>query len=152
MALIFSPSIASAYMNFFLPRGGKSISIFSNAVAQPSAATLISNWASYKTSTGVALASGNFNFGWLQPYSLLGINDPGPITPFNTGTAAWAVIWENNNWSTGASLDSSLPTTSFMIVPVSGPTGNGVVRLSTASLVAGQQAMIVDVTFTGAMV
>jgi len=54
------------------------------------------------------------------------------VTPVNSGTASWAIIWDSTVVS--APNASTIPTTNFMVVPVGNMTSNAAIRLITTSI------------------
>lgn len=100
---------------------------------QPSAATIAGSWSSYNS------ANSNFliNFpavGWTHPIS--GTVTFASITAFpaatpatNTGTGTWCIVWSIN--PTAPQLASgTIPSTSFLVGPVTNLAGNGIVRFN----------------------
>jgi hypothetical protein len=121
---------------------------------QPSAASIIASWSSYNTSVLVHWDGVKF---LLPPDSLTitsqkstTTSTPTARTAVGTGVAEWAIIWTRDNTGFGvaqsAVLNTSLPRSQFLIVPASGPTGNGVVKVSTANIVTGTSYAPTDIT------
>lgn len=54
------------------------------------------------------------------------------VTPVNSGTASWAIIWDNTVVS--APNASTIPTTNFLVVPVGSMTSNSSIRLITTTI------------------
>jgi hypothetical protein len=156
MALIYSPSLSALFMQgLIMPYGSGNNNQFSVVFMsgpQPTAAELAANWSTTYKYPSNCLAVAQLSINWTQTDTLVSITNPQTLNAFGTGTAAWAVWFSNNNWLTSASLSGSLPIASFMILPVSISTGNGVIRLNTVDLVSGQPFTIVDGGFTARMV
>lgn len=129
---------------------GGAITIYSGA--QPTAVTVASDWASYKSSNAACLAhfiSGpnwSFNAGTLTYYNT---NNTSTTLTFNTGTATWAIVWTGISGSstfTGAvsqvQLSSgTLPNSGgFAVVPVTDLAGTGLVKLADVNIVPGTTA------------
>ena len=65
----------------------------------------------------------------------------------NNGTATWAAIWKMSP-NIFASADTTFPADNpYMIVPVSGTTGNGVVKLSTTTI-SGSAPTLANINIT----
>jgi hypothetical protein len=119
---------------------------------QPTPDAFIAGWSTTYKYPLNCLAAADLGYNWTQTDVLVGVTNPQTVTAFGTGTATWAVVFNNNNWSSSGSLSGSLPSTGFMLLPVSISTGNGVLRLNTVSLVSGQPVTITDGGFTARMV
>ena len=153
MALIFTTPLANLcmYQCFYLQSGTNTwdCTIFSGT--QPTAAQITSNWATY---------SANYlchwiNATWITPtdqntldaLQLLTANIPAATAAFRTGTASWAILWNHTpNVSEAAVQGASLPSTIFWVVPVTNNGGNGVLRLTTTSIVSGTLYQPNDIT------
>ena len=129
-----------------------SITIYSGS--QPSSSTLISSWSSYNSSNSNFLAHWPVSAGggpiWTVPYGNNSL--PGPLyqlTPgsgviaTNTGTASWAILWSVLVSSASMAV-SSIPLSTFIVVPVTLTTNYGVIRVNTLSVVSGQVYTIID--------
>lgn len=111
---------------------------------QPTAANIITNWASFN--------SANANF--LLHYSSVGFTQPAsgilmtvttfPVStlPTNTGTGAWAIIWSTNPLI--GVMNGAIPTTSFIVGPVSDSVGNGIIRFSNTTITTGVSKALLD--------
>ena len=124
-----------------------SVTVFSGT--QPSAADVLASWPTYSAQylahwTGVQ---------WPTPagYNTLGsgnqitANTPAAQNAFRSGTATWA-IWWTSNISEATVQGASLPSTAFVILPVSGSTGTGCVRMTSTSLTSGVSYQPTDIT------
>lgn len=135
------------------------VSVYSGV--QPDSETIENNWSSYKASNAAFLAhypaptwTANTSFTDSQPtynggttsmrsgstwYGLTSTpvlfstaNATANVTPINSGTASWAIIWPS---TVGAAPNAStIPSTKFLVVPVGGMTSNSAVRLITTSI------------------
>lgn len=156
MALIYSPSLSSLFMHGLIMPYGNGInnqfSVVFMSGTQPTPAQLIAGWDSTYKFPLNCLAAATLALNWTQTDTLVSILNPQTITAFGTGTTTWAVWFGNNNWLSSASFSNGLPTTNFMILPVSVSTGNGIIRLNTVDLVSGQPVTITDGGFTARMV
>lgn len=112
---------------------------------QPSANTLISDWNTIRSLLLITWQSvGYAQSGATSPGTGIFVGNSLPsATAQASGTATWGVIWATNLNVTPA---SSLPTTSFIIVPVSDSAGNGVIKLASTSLVSGSPYTIQTLT------
>lgn len=145
MTLIFSPGMRNLYMGRGVAAGFAgtfAISVYSGV--QPTAAQITSNWTSYNEPTPGFLVHYT-GAAWTQPSNgiLLQLTLPAAQTVLNSGLASWAILWSTN--LTLANVQSStLPSTSFMVVPCSDSTGQGVVRFTNSTLTAGVSTPILD--------
>lgn len=150
--------------NLFLQRGlvGNllSSSVYGTAVtraitlysgAQPAADTVVSSWASYNTSFLIHWQ----NIPLINPFPeatipyLTNNTLPSAVAATNTGTASWAIVWAGNpatGTAAGQISNATIPTTSFIIVPVSDVFGTGVLKLTTTTIVATTSYMFLDFT------
>lgn len=130
---------------------GASITIYGGA--QPTASTVATSWSSYRSSNVDCLAhfvtgpSWAYNAGTLTWYNT---NNTGTTNVYNTGTATWAILWtgETGSATTGTVTTvqvsgSTLPNSgAFFVVPVSGSTGTGVIRMVDVNVVPGTTATV----------
>ena len=128
------------------------VTIFSGT--QPSAANIIASWTSYNGSALVHWTDAQ----WPQPadYNTLGATKattatlPTAKNAFNSGTATWALIWSGTNIGptiTQANVQSAtLPSTYFIVVPVSNGGGNGVVKMTSTTIASGSSYQPIDIT------
>lgn len=70
---------------------------------------------------------------------------PTDVACINTGTCTWAIVSQEFNYDLGT---RSQPPTSFIVVPVSDPSGTAPVRLSTVNLVQGSTFNVYDIGIT----
>lgn len=127
----------------------RAITLYSGV--QPSADTIVSSWASYNTSFLVHWP----NIPILNPFAELAspyiTNDtlPSAVAASNSGTASWAILWGANPLAgTGAGQisNATIPTTTFIIVPVSDVFGTGILKLTTTTITAPTTYMFLDFT------
>lgn len=143
--ITFHPNIRNLMVGRGLLSGFSSpsaISVYSGA--QPTSAEITANWASY--------ASGSANFlahfvggAWSQPSGgiLLQLTIPPASTALHTGTGTWCILWSTNVSAAAVAL-TSLPSTAFIVGPVSDGIGPGVVRFSNPALVVSTSVTILD--------
>lgn len=154
MAISFHPNISNTLIGLGVLGGGLSassaFSIYSGT--QPSPADILNNWSIY--------SSGNSNFlahysgaVWSQPS--FWTNSTASITTMPTasntvrsGVGTWAILWSANVLLADVN-SGAIPTTSFIVVPVSTLTGIGTIRFdATTTFVAGTQRQIADGVFS----
>ena len=136
MTILFHPNIRNLMIGRGILAGGLTsacgITIYSGI--QPTAAAIAADWATYNSLNAKFLAHFTGAI-WSHPLSgtttFCSITTFPPATPAtNTGTGSWCILWMTN--PTGTQLSSTtLPSTQFIIGPVSNLTGNGIVRFST---------------------
>jgi hypothetical protein len=153
MALIFTSPLANVcrYQCFYLQSGANlwDCTIFSGT--QPTAAQITSSWATYSANylchwTDVAWQT-PIDTNVLDAAQLLSANIPTARAAFRTGTASWAILWNYTpNVSEAAVQGASLPSTAFWVVPVTDNAGNGVLKLTTTSIVSGTSYQPNDIT------
>lgn len=111
----------------------------------PPAATVAGNWAAYNSSSADYLVHFT-NAQWSQPSGgpLLSVTTlPTAVAPTQSGTATWAIIWTLN--PTPAELaGTTLPKANFLVVSVSDPNGDGVLRFTSPILTSGTPVTILD--------
>jgi hypothetical protein len=162
MSLIFSPQTRtlvagsllrsmSTYVLYSGPNAPVQWSVTVFGGAQPTAAAIAADWTQYNASPNMLVHFTNPSFYLVQPGNMLQMSTaPTPKNAMNTGIATWAIIWGGTNGPAPvtdvAIVDTPLPRTRFMVVPVSDSIGNGVVRLDSTSLTVGVPAAIGDVT------
>lgn len=104
----------------------------------------------YYTNTRTTPASSNFlghftGAAWSQPSTLIAsiTTFPAAVQASNSGTATWCIIWTTN--PTLSDMGSAtIPSTSFIVGPVSSLTGTGLVRFSSTTFTAGASISILD--------
>lgn len=120
---------------------------------RPSASTVANNWSTYNSVGSIIMGTyyqAAFNYNSTLNYWYAtngGWTSIGGTT--NAGTATWAILWPVYlpnivSWNT-----SSIPSTLFMVVDVSNPTGTGVVRVASTTVTAGTPPTIVDAIISG---
>lgn len=159
MTILLSSSTNALFITRAIIPRGISSAAFSITIwggAQPTAANLITNWTSYFNTNLIhydyratycpqqssAPAYGSY-FG---PATLANNGVWIGASASNTGNATWGVVWAGG--SQVNSLTSTIPTTSFIIVPVSDLAGNGVIKFSSISMTAGQSYQISSFNLT----
>lgn len=146
MAITFHPNIRYLMTCRGLVGGLESsigITIYSGA--QPSAASITSSWASYNSTTAGHLV--HFSSGAITQSGTIATltTIPSPTLPTNSGEATWGIIWAIN--PTGEQLASStLPSTSFIVAPVTGGGSTGIIRISNTSITTGTLVQLLDVS------
>lgn len=152
MTILFHSNIRHLMIGRGILAGGltsaSGITIYSGI--QPTAAAIAADWPTYNSTNAKFLA--HFT-GAVWSHPLSGTTTFCSITTFpaatpadKTGTGSWCILWMTN--PTGAQLlSSTLPSTQFIIGPVSNLTGNGIVRFATnTDFVAGVSRTIGDGT------
>lgn len=157
MAIIYNYNIRNLWCNAGILEAGTNwssnpyrstwgVTVLSGA--QPSASTITSGWSSYNTAylchwQGVVIYQANGDtsgaaqgLALYSPTSTPNAND--------SGTASWAIMWPTNP-SEATIQGSSLPSTQFIVVPVTDTAGNGVIRLASTSLTIGNPYSINDI-------
>lgn len=134
---------------------GTAVTLFKGT--QPTAADILASWTTYNVSalvhwTGVL---------WLTPPDVNTLTStkstttlpPSATTAFGTGTAEWALLWPTTVISGVAGgvtqvnvLGSTIPSNLFIVVPASGPVGNGVVKVANTSIQSGTSYAPTDIT------
>ena len=160
MAVLFSLSIRNLMSYAFTvqgtspttDRGTFGVTVFSGS--QPSASNIESSWTSYNSTflchwQGVILYNiFTGTLGAAQGITIL--NTPSLVTALNSGTASWCILWPTN--PTQATIQgSSLPSTRFVVGPVSDTTSNGIIRFASTSFISGNSYTINDanIIFSG---
>lgn len=119
-----------------------SISVYGGA--QPTSAEITANWASYNSASPDFLA--HFVGGaWSQPSSgiLLQLTVPPASTAVHTGAGTWCIVWSSNVSAASVAL-GALPSTAFIVGPVSDGIGPGIVRFANPALVVSTSVTILD--------
>lgn len=98
--------------------------------AQPLVSDILANWTSYD-STSVNFLAHYSGCAWTHPLtnsvkfcSLTTI--PAAVTPSHDGNARWCIVWTTNPLL--AAMSGTIPTTSFLVGPVSNLGGLGIVK------------------------
>ena len=151
MALIFSTSFTQLMANVIYQvvsgnvdsSATSTVTVYSGT--QPAASDIIANWANY-TSAGATYLANFTGIEWqLDPgnTSACTIFQSTAATPVNSGTATWAILW-GQAYLADASLASggAIPTSTFIVVPVSDITGTGIIQFTSAALTAGTPVTI----------
>lgn len=158
MAIQYSKASGNMYAEvLYQLQNNKSLTIYGGT--QPSSQDIITNWnAKYRqgstdpaapllhlTSVALDRVTGNWLNTTLGYGSIINNLVPTPTNAFVTGIATWA-IW----WSTAATLaniqSSSIPSSSFIVLPVTDYTGNGIVKLTSTNLTAGSSYTIASLS------
>lgn len=147
MALRFHPTNISALLigRGILASGinaSSAITVYSGV--QPTAAEIEANWSLYKSTNSNFL--GHFTGAvWSQPSSLIAsiTTFPGAVQASNSGTAAWCIIWTINP-ALSEMGSSAIPSTSFIVGPVTTLVGTGVVRFNSTTFTANTSISILD--------
>jgi len=118
------------------------ISIYS--CAQPTAASVVSNWTAY-TTTGGSLLAHYIGASWYLPAEgpLLQLGIPAAVVAIGTGAAVTAILWSINVTAAQMAL-TTLPSASFIIAPCSLNSEPGVIRFADINFVAGVSKAILD--------
>lgn len=154
MAMLFSANVHKMWLaRIGIKISGANSTPFTSAVtvysgAQPTAATIAAGFSSYNSTNAIFLAHYQ-SIPWSVDGTTLAFYSIGtpPAAPnaSNTGTGAWAIIWWTN--PALASMGGAIPTTSFMVVPVSVTSQLGVIRFASLSFTSGAANAITDGAF-----
>lgn len=152
MALIYPTTFRNLIAEYGFRRGFSNPSITIYAGTQPASSTLISSWSSYNSSSSNLLwhvqgSASSLQFSLLNNVTMYASTLPTSTNPVRNGTASWAVVWATNIAYSAMGI-STIPSTYFMIVPVSLTTGNGVCRLQSTTLSTATATTISDFNFT----
>lgn len=124
----------------------------------PSAKEVADSWATYNSSSTNYLVYFN-NMVWTQPGNNLSGSTPSPMiqmhlqptarTPVRNGIASWAIIWACpvtvNVPPTLESMSSTtIPSPGFLVVNVSEPFGDGIIRFSSTSFNTSTPVTVFD--------
>ena len=163
MAVIFHKNLRNAFICNPLMRGifnvggfspgspgGTAYTIFGGA--QPTGADVVANWATYYTAYLLHLyqVAQVYQPGCATPdigIALLNYGTPTAETSFNAGTATWAILW-NGSPTPVTMASGTLPSASFMIVPVSDTSGTAPLRLASTTIAAATSYTISDFSLT----
>lgn len=154
MTILFHPNICNVMIGRGLLEGfttkpgysykGTAISVFSGV--QPLAKDLITYWNSYNSNTNILLAHYNDAEWWQASEGrLLSLKIARTInTSLKTGVASWCVLWSKEVDVNSLNTDT-IPSTEFIIGPVSLNEGSGLVRYETdLNIVSGTPKLIYD--------
>jgi hypothetical protein len=117
------------------------VTVYAGVAPEP--IDIVNSWATYNSSTPNYL--GHFtNVTWGQTNQLLQMTvAPTPILAVNNGIATWAIIWGNQ--PTAPQLASTtLPLNRFLVVSASDAVGDGVIRFTSTTFVAGESKSLLD--------
>lgn len=126
-------------------RAGFSVTLYGGV--QPSAETITNNWTSYNSNFLVHILNVFGQYPYIEnPAQPQGIAfySSGTATAANSGTATWAIMWPTNPDQTAIS-GGTLPSTLFMVVPVTDLTSNGAIRLTSTSIVSSNSYSVTDI-------
>jgi hypothetical protein len=145
MTMLFSSSIRNLMIGRGLQVGFSSpsaISVYSGT--QPTAAQIVANWSAY-ASTNPSFLAHYVGGVWSQPSLgiLLQLAPPTGVAATNTGTGTWCIVWATNV-SAAQVAAGTLPSTQFIVGPVSDSVGPGIVRFVSPSFTSGVSNTIVD--------
>jgi hypothetical protein len=143
--MLFSPSLRNLFIGRGLQAGfsaSSAISVYSGV--QPTAAQIAASWPTY-ASTNASFLAHYVGAVWTQPSNgiLLQLTVPPTVNATNTGTGTWCIVWSSNVLAATVAL-STLPSTAFIVGPVSDSVGQGIVRFTSLSFTAGVSNVILD--------
>ncbi len=146
MALLFHPNIRNLMLGKGIMNGFSNpcaISVYQGA--QPVPNDIIANWSTTYASTNAAFLVHYTGASWSQPSQglLLQLGIPLAQNGVNTGTATWAICWATNVSAANVAA-STIPSTSFIVVPCSDSIGAGVIRFADPIVTAGVSKVILD--------
>lgn len=147
MALLFHPNMSQLVVNRGFGLGlSSAFTVF--AGVQPTPSDIITNWTTYGSSfllhhTGAA---------WTHPINntttFLSLTTlPPSAVAANSGTASWAILW-STAVTQGSLSNPTIPTTSFVVVPVSVQGGTGVIRYVSTNILAANSYVPLDGTIS----
>ncbi len=121
--------------------------------AQPTTAQITASWSTYSAQYLVHWT--NVLWQSLPTYTTLASSQvysaqiPAAKAAFRSGTATWGIVWNRTNVSEALVQGATLPSTptGFIVFPVTDSGGNGVVRLTTTSIVSGTSYQPTDLSF-----
>ena len=150
MALIFSPSVRSAFAFHVL--GYEPNALFKNQTkilfysgVQPTVSTFVTNFNAAYQDNGSACLGQATTIGWTRNQNSWAITTfPGPITPRLNGTVTFAAIFTNSQSTSGAISSAS----QFMLVPVTDTASNGVIRFTSTTFSTSTPMSIIDGGFS----
>ena len=155
MTIKFHPNVGKLFIGRGILGGGltadSAITVYDGV--QPTAQQILDNWASYSSNSANCLAH-YVAANWIQP-----VNNTAPYAciskfpvaapAFHSGIGKWAILWSTNP-SLGAMALATIPTNSFIVVPVSNMQGHGVIRFDTdTNFTSGVSKDIIDGVITG---
>lgn len=148
MAIQFYPNIRNLLIGRGILASGitaaSGITVYSGT--QPTAPTILANWAAYNSANSSFLC--HFTGAvWIQPlYGLYASIGTFPVATVatNSGSAAWCIIWTTNPLLSAMGT-ATIPTTSFIVGPVTTLAGTGIVRFSPdVTMTSGVASTIAD--------
>lgn len=126
-----------------------SVTIFSGT--QPTAAQVVSSWSTYSAQYLVHWPSVTWplppDYQTIQATQTVTASLPAGVAAFRTGTAGWGICWGNLNASAATIQGATLPGTQFIVVPVTVSGGNGIIKMTTMSIVSGTSYQPADISF-----
>lgn len=163
VGLLFNSTFAYRMFHWSTPSTGYALTVFPGT--QPTSQELIAGWlsgASYR-STYLAhfqtcdLAESGFDYD--NPTNsggsfVLNTTTQGAVqaTAVGTGTATWGIFWPGRTdatpYSSALTTNSTISGGFFIILPVTGLDGNGVVKLGDANITTGDTVTVGDVLLT----
>jgi len=148
---IISKFTRAAFITIIQGNTGQNCAVTVFGGTQPTAAQIAASWSTYSAQYLLHWT----NVLWFEPptYNTLlssqifNTQIPAGKAAFRSGTATWAIIWNRTNVSEATIQGATLPTTTagFIVVPASNSGGNGVVRLTTTSIVSGTSYQPTDI-------
>jgi len=124
-----------------ISRTGKSTSITIYSGTQPTAQVIEANWTDYNQSASACLAHYSAGPAWLWnegtlTYYFTNTSDTVTTNALNSGTAAWAIIW--NATAVNINVEDLPNSGRFIVVPVTTNTGTGIIRYTSLTTTSGQ--------------
>ena len=149
MALIFSPSVRSAYAfqqfgNEFNLGTSTKIAIYSGP--QPSGAEFYTNFSAKYHMTGTNFLAELVGSQWIRSNNSWSIiTFPAPVNSRLDGQATFAVLFPSSQSLANGGLPSNA---NYVIVPVSDTSGDGVIRFTSTNFTTSTSVSIVDGGFS----
>jgi hypothetical protein len=148
--ILFSGALLKVLGNVTSVQGGGPYTIGTTIYSgtAPTTDQVVASWATYNSSAANYLVHLT-NSQWNQPAfgSLISISTvPTAVVPARAGTATWAIMWAGQ--PTPAQLSGAvLPFAAFLIVGVTDPAGDGVIRVVSTAFNTSTAVTIQDGTF-----
>ena len=138
MTISFHPNIKISTLGSGIMAAGftsaKAITVY--AGTQPTAAAIVADWTANYTSGNANFLAHYSGVIWTQTSNVAVITTfPTASNTVNTGTGTWCVLWTTNPLL--AAMSGAIPTTSFIVAPVSDIIGKGVIKYTNVSFVSG---------------
>ena len=153
MSLTYHPNIRQLFADRIVATIASNASITIYSGTQPSSATIQSSWSSYNSSSSSFLYH-NPNNGLVYTrtggVTVYASAFPSLAIPTRAGTASWAILWQAQVSNTSIAA-ATIPNASFIVVPVTVTTGNGVLKVNSVAFTTSTAVTISSIGFTVAL-